>query len=104
MTVMSRKVAVNKSGNASVGPRILNNFSLMKRTAGSCDDIVKDVYHDDAGARTLSLGDELFDACEPVNAYVGKSYWCGDKCGTVKKVAVAQDYTERIRRLKAGQQ
>lgn len=111
MTVMARKVAANKSGNdnnSSLGPRILNNFSLIKRRAGCCDDIVKDVTHEDAGARTLSLGDKLFDACgtnkcAPVNPYVGKSYGCGDNCGTVKKVAVAQDYNERIRRLKAGQ-
>lgn len=112
MTVMSRKVAANKSGsdnNSSLGPRILNNFSLIKRRAGCCDDVVKNEYHADAGARTLSLGDKLFDACgtnkcSPVNPYVGKSYGCGDNCGTVKKVAVAQDYNERIRRLKAGQQ
>lgn len=112
MTVMARKVAANKSGNdnnSSLGPRILNNFSLIKRRAGCCVGIVKDGDHAaDAGARTLSLGDKLFDACgtnkcAPVNPYVGKSYGCGDNCGTVKKVAVAQDYNERIRRLKAGQ-
>jgi len=111
MSVMARKVAANKSGsvnNSSLGPRILNNFSLMKRRIGCCDDIVKDyLYHKDAGDRTLSLGDKLFnscgnDKCSPVNPYVGKSYGCGDKCGTVKKVAVAQDYNERIRRLKSG--
>jgi hypothetical protein len=110
ITVMTRKVAANKSGgsnDSSLGPRILNNFSLIKRRAGCCDDIVKDEYHVDAGARTLSLGDQLFNACgkkpcAPVNPYAGKSYGCGDKCSTVKKVAVAQDYNERIRRLKAG--
>jgi hypothetical protein len=109
-TVMSRKVAANKSGNvnsSSLGPRILNNFSLMKRRAGCCVGIVKDGDYEDAGARTLSLGDKLFNscganACAPVNPYIGKSYGCGDQCGTVKKVAVAQDYNERIRRLKAG--
>lgn len=112
MTVMSRKVTANQvfsGSNSMVGPRILNNFSLMKRRTGCCDNIVKDSEHAvDAGARTLSLGDKLFDACgtsdkkcAPVNPYVGKPY--GDR-GTVKKVAVAQDYNERIRRLKAGQQ
>ena len=107
MTVMSRKVAANNSGGAndsSVGPRILNNFSLMKRRIGCCDEIVKDMDHLDAGARTISLGDKLFgkNYCYPDNPYLGKSYGCGDNCGTVKKVAVAQDYTERMRRLKTG--
>jgi hypothetical protein len=110
MTVMSRKVAANKSGavnDSSLGPRILNNFSLMKRRTACCDDTFKTVQHIDAGDRTLSLGDQLFNACgtdkcAPVNPYVGKSYGCGDNCGTVKKVAVAQDYTERMRRLKTG--
>ena len=112
MTVMSRKVAANKSGNvndSSVGPRILNNFSLMKRRIGCCDEIVKDMDHLDAGARTISLGDKLFNdcgdankKCAPVNPFVGKSYGCDDNCGTVKKVVVAQDYTERMRRLKSG--
>jgi hypothetical protein len=80
----------------------------MKRRTGCCAEIVKDIYNKDAGARTSSLGDKLFDtcgvnACAPVNPYLGKSYGCGDdKCGTVKKVAVAQDYNERIRRLKSG--
>ena len=113
MTAMSRKVAANQvftGSNSSVGPRILNNFSLMKRRTGCCAEIVRNVYHEDSGARTLSLGDKLFDACSktacaPVNPYIGKSYGCGDNtCGTVKKVAVAQDYNERIRRLKAGSQ
>ncbi len=110
MTVMSRKVAANQvftGSNSSVGPRILNNFSLMKRRTGCCDEIVKKVYHEDAGARTLSLGDQLFnscgtDKCAPVNPFVGKNYGCGDNCATVKKAAVAQDYSERIRRLKSG--
>jgi hypothetical protein len=112
MTVMSRKVAANKSGGAndsSLGPRILNNFSLMKRRIGCCDELYKDHPTIDAGDRTISLGDKLFNACgdankkcAPVNPFVGKSYGCGDNCGTVKKVAVAQDYTERIRRLKSG--
>lgn len=110
-TVMARKVTANQvftGSNSSVGPRILNNFSLMKRRTGCCAEIVKDVDHVDAGERTLSLGDKLFNACgttdkkcAPVNPYIGKSY---GECGTVKKVAVAQDYNERIRRLKAGQQ
>jgi len=107
MTVMARKVAANKSGSvndSSLGPRILNNFSLMKRRTGCCVGIVKDSeYVVDAGDRTLSLGDKLFNSCgtkcAPVNPYVGKSYGC---CETVKKVAVAQDYNERIRRLKSG--
>ncbi len=111
MTVMSRKVAANKSGNvndSSLGPRILNNFSLMKRRTGCCGEVYKDTYHADAGARTASLGDKLFNdcgtnACAPVNPFVGKSYGCDDNCGTVKKVAVAQDYTERMRRLKSGE-
>jgi hypothetical protein len=112
MTVMARKVAANKSGSAndsSLGPRILSNFSLMKRRTGCCAEIVKDSeYVVDAGDRTLSLGDKLFNSCgtneqkcAPVNPYVGKSYGGGQ---TVKKVAVAQDYNERIRRLKSGQQ
>ena len=114
MTVMSRKVAANKSGNvndSTVGPRILNNFSLMKRRTGCCDETVKDdgVYNKDSGARTASLGDKFFNTCgdankkcAPVNPFIGKSYGCGDNCGTVKKVAVAQDYSERMRRLKSG--
>jgi len=110
ITVMSRKVAANKSGSvndSSLGPRILNNFSLIKRRIGCCDEIVKDMDHLDAGARTISLGDKLFNACGtkacvPANPYLGKSYGCGDNCGTVKKVAVAQDYTDRMRRLKSG--
>ena len=110
MTVMSRKVAANKSGgvnDSSLGPRVLNNFSLMKRRTACCDDVFKDKRHIDAGERTLSLGDELFNACgtgkcAPVNPFVGKNYGCGDVCGTVKKAAVAQDYSERIRRLKTG--
>jgi hypothetical protein len=110
MSVMAKKVAANKSGSvndSSLGPRVLNNFSLMKRRIGCCDDTFKNVTHIDASERTLSLGDKLFNACGdgkcvPVNPYVGKSYGCGDQCGTVKKVAVAQDYSERIRRLKTG--
>ncbi len=113
ISVMARKVATNKSGSvndSSLGPRVLNNFSLMKRRTGCCVGTVKDSeYIVDAGDRTLSLGDKLFNSCgtnkcSPVNPYVGKSYGCGETCGTVKKVAVAQDYNERIRRLKSGQQ
>jgi hypothetical protein len=105
LTVMSRKVAANKSGNvndSSLGPRILNNFSLMKRRTGCCVDVVKnEVYYTDAGAHTISLGDKLFEQNTCVqNKFIGKSYGCGDNCGTVKKVAVAQDYSERMRRLK----
>jgi hypothetical protein len=108
MSVMARKVAANKSGSvndSSLGPRVLNNFSLMKRRIGCCDELFKDNHIiDDSSDRTLSLGDKLFntcgtDKCSPVNPYVGKSNGC---CETVKKVAVAQDYNERIRRLKTG--
>lgn len=109
MSVMARKVDANKSGsvnNSMLGPRVLNNFSLMKRRIGCCDDIVKNSYHIDSGHHTGSLGDKFFNSCgttdkkcAPVNPYLGKSNGC---CGTVKKVAVAQDYTERMRRLKAG--
>jgi hypothetical protein len=112
MTVMSRKVAVNKSGgvnDSSLGPRILNNFSLMKRRIGCCNELYKDTQTrtSDAGDRTISLGDKLFNACGtkacvPANPYLGKSYGCGDNCGTVKKVDVAQDYMDRMRRLKSG--
>lgn len=104
ITVMSRKVAANKSGSvndSSLGPRVLNNFSLMKRRVGCCAEIVKNVYHDDAGARTLSLGDQLFNSCG-TNKCAPVTY--GSGCETVKRAAVAQDYSERIRRLKAGQQ
>jgi hypothetical protein len=109
-TVMARKIQANKSGSvndSSLGPRILNNFSLMKRRIGCCDDLYKDTQTGDSSERTISLGDKLFNscganACNPVNPFAGKSYGCGDNCGTVKKVAVAQDYNERIRRLKAG--
>ena len=112
MTVMSRKVDTNKSGsmnNSMIGPRVLNNFSLMKRRIGCCDEMYKDKQTGDSSERTISLGDKLFNTCgttdkqcAPVNPFAGKSYGCGDNCGTVKKVAVAQDYTERIRRLKSG--
>ncbi len=113
VTVMARKIAANKSGavnDSSLGPRILNNFSLMKRRIGCCDELFKDEHIvNDSSERTLSLGDKLFNACgitdkkcAPVNPFVGKNYGCGDQCGTVKKVAVAQDYSERIRRLKSG--
>lgn len=104
ITAMARKIDTNQlmvGSDSTVGPRILNNFSLMKRRTGCCDEIVKNVYHEDSGARTLSLGDQLFGTnfCYSLDPYVGKTTGC---CGTVKKVAVAQDYSERMRRLKVG--
>lgn len=112
ISVMAKKVEASKFGdlnNSSLGPRILNNFSLMKRRVGCCEEMFKDTQINDSSERTFSLGDNLFNVCgttdkkcAPINPYIGKSYGCGDKCGTVKKVAVAQDYNERIRRLKAG--
>jgi hypothetical protein len=112
MSVMARKIQANKSGSindSSLGPRVLNNFSLMKRRIGCCDELYKDKQIGDSSKRTISLGDKYFNSCgttgqkcAPVNPYLGKSYGCGDQCGTVKKVAVAQDYNERIRRLKSG--
>ena len=101
MTVMTRKVAANKSGgsnDSALGPRILNNFSLIKRRAGCCENIVKNEYHVDAGARTLSLGDQLFNACGNNNAKIVPN---NTSKNVVKPVFVAGDYNNRLRKLKS---
>jgi hypothetical protein len=106
-TVMERKVAANKSGSSndsSLGPRVINNFSLMKRRIGCCDEMYKNTQTQTvvSSERTISLGDKLFSSCDETCATTTSySSGCGDKCNTVKTAPVAQDYLERIRRLKA---
>jgi len=98
--VMERKVAANKSGSSNDGPRVINNFSLMKRRIGCCDEMYKNTQTKtvNSSERTISLGDKLFNSCGEKCATT-TSYSYG--CNTVKTAPVAQDYLERIRRLKA---
>lgn len=111
--VLSRKVAEN-SGNdndSAVGSRVLNNFSMIKRRTACCNEVIKETVSQDSSVKTMLKGDKLFDwcgagtMCDAGPQYTGKTYGLCDKnkCGTVKDVAVARDYSEKLRRLKAGQ-
>lgn len=95
--------------NSLAGPRNLNNFSIIKRKLACCVPVKNGENYISSGEKTDIIANQLYNrcgtnSCDVGPQYTGKTYGVCDngKCMTVKDVAVARDYNDRLRRLRAG--